>query len=192
MSALAKRLLLSAVLLTPLSQFAQRSLAPTVEIGGVDIAWWTRPEAVVALLKNDRYDIAPVEERTWKLGSKIPKTKACVYVTDKGSERNAFTLHFDKKNHLVMVERNWTPAQDSAVDFAAALYSLVSHRKWGNCILIPEHGLEPQSQDNTVQVVCENGGINISVPQVAPQAGKPQVANISEWVHAPAKKTPGR
>jgi hypothetical protein len=193
MSALAKLLLLSAVLLTPLPQFAQRSLASTVEIGGVDIPWRARPEAVVALLnKNDRYEIAPVEERTWIVGSKIPKTKACVYISDKGSERNAFTLHFDKKNRLVTVEKNWTPAQGSAVDFAAALYSLVAHRKWGNCMLIPEHGLEPQSQDSTVQVVCENGGINISVAQVASQAGKPQVANISEWVHAPVKKPPAR
>jgi len=192
MSALAKRLLLSAVLLTPLSQFAQRSLAPTVDIGGVDIPWRARPEAVVALLKNDRYDIASVQERSWKVGSKIPKTKACVYVSDKGSERNAFTLHFNKKNHLVMVERNWTPAQDSAVDFAAALYSLVAHRKWGYCMLIPEHDFESEGHGNIINVACENGGINISVAQVASQAGKPQVANISEWVHAPVKKTPGR
>jgi hypothetical protein len=193
MSALAKRLLLSAVLLTPLPQFAQRSLAPTVDIGGVDIPWRARPEAVVALLnKNDRYEIAPVEERTWKVGSKIPKTKACLYVSDKRSERNAYTLHFDKKNHLVMVERNWTPAQDSAVDFATALYSLVAHRKWGNCMLIPEHDFEPQNHDKAIHVVCENGEINISIAQVASQEGKPQVANISEWVHAPVKKTPGR
>ena len=191
MSALVKRLVLSLVLLTPLSQFAQRSSASTVDIGGVDIAWWTKPEAVVALLnKYDRYEIAPVEERTWKLGGKIPKAKACVYVGDKESERHAYTLHFDKKNRLVMVERNWTPAQDSAVDFATALYSLVAHRKWGNCMLIPEHGFEPQSNDNTVQVVCEGGGIKISVAPAASQAGKPQVANISEWVHAPVKKTP--
>ena len=193
MSALVKRLLLSVVLLTPLSQFAQRSLAPTVEIGGENIPWRTRPEAVVALLnKNAHYEIAPVEERTWKVGSKIPKTKACLYVSDKRSERNAYTLHFDKKNRLVMIERNWTPAQDGAVDFAAALYSLVAHRKWGNCMLIPVHDSEPQNHDSIIHVVCENGGINIFVAQVASQAGKSQVANISEWIHAPVKKTPGR
>ena len=193
MSALAKRLLLSVVLLTPLSQFAQRSTASTIEIGGVDVSWWAKPEAVIALLnKYDRYEIAPVEERTWKLGGKIPKAKACVYVSDKGSELHAYTLRFDKKNRLVMVERNWTPAQGSAVDFATALYSLVAHRKWGNCMLIPEHGLEPQSHDNTIQVACENGGIKISVAPVTSQEGKSQVANISEWVHAPVKKTPGR
>jgi hypothetical protein len=193
MSALAKRLLLSAVLLTPLTQFAQRSAASTVDIGGVDIPWRAKPEAVIALLnKNDRYEIAPVEERTWKVGSKIPKTKACVYVSDKESERRAFTLHFDKKNRLVMVERNWTPAQDSAVDFAAALYSLVAHRKWGQCMLIPEHDFEPQNNDRIIRVVCENGGINISVSQASSQEGKSQVANISEWIHAPIKKTPAR
>jgi len=193
MSALAKRLLLSAVLLTPLSQFAQRSTASTIDIGGVDIAWWTRPEVVVALLnKNDRYEIAPVEERTWKLGGNIPKSKACLYVSDKRSERNAFTLYFDKKNHLVKVERNWTPAQDGAVDFAAALYSLVAYRKWGYCMLIPEHDFESEGHDNIINVACDDGGINISVAQIASQAGKHQVANISEWVHAPTKKAPGR
>ena len=139
MSALAKRLILSLVLLTPLSQLAQRSTASTVDIGGVNIPWRAKPEAVIALLnKNDRYEIAPLEERTWKIGSKIPKTKACVYVSDKESERRAFTLHYDKKNRLVMVEKNWTPTQDGAVDFATALYSLVAHRQWGKCMLITD------------------------------------------------------
>jgi hypothetical protein len=192
MSALAKCLFLAGVLLTPLLQFAQRSLAPTVEIGGVDIPWRARPEAVVALLKNDRYDIAPVQERSWKVGSKIPKTKACVYISDKGSERNAFTLHFDKKNRLVTVEKNWTPAQGSAVDFAAALYSLVAHRKWGYCMLIPEHDFESEGHGNIINVACDDGGIKISVAQAASPEGKSQVANIYEWVHAPVKKTPGR
>jgi hypothetical protein len=191
--ALAKRLLLTVVLLTPLSQFAQRSTAATVDIGGVAVPWRARPEAVVALLnKNDRYEIAPVEERTWKVGSKIPKAKACVYVNDRGSDRHAYTLHFDKKNHLVMVEKSWTPAQDGAVDFATALYSLVAHRKWGACMLIPEHGTEPQSHDKTIHVVCENGGIKISVAQIASQEGKSQVANIYEWIHAPITKGSAR
>jgi hypothetical protein len=193
MSALAKRLLLSAVLLTPLTQFAQRSTASMVDIGGVDIPWRAKPEAVVALLdKSDRYEIAPVEERTWKIGSKIPKAKACVYVREKGMDRHAYTLHFDKKNHLVMVERSWTPAQDSAVDFATALHSLVAHRKWGTCVLIPEHGIEPQSHDNTIRLSCDNGEIKISVNQVASQDGKSQVVNISEWIHAPTTKGSAR
>jgi hypothetical protein len=193
MSALAKHLLLSAVLLTPLTQFAQRPTASTVDIGGIGIPWRAKPEAVVALLsKHDRYAIVPAEERTWKVGSKIPKAKACVYVSDKGSDHHAYTLHFDRKNRLVMVEKSWTPAQDGAVNFATALYSLVAHRKWGNCMLIPEHDIEPQNNDRIIHVVCENGGINISVSQASSQAGKSQVANISEWIHAPVKKTPGR
>jgi hypothetical protein len=65
MSALAKCLLLSAVLLTPLTQFAQPSPASTVDIGGVDVPWRAKPQAVVALLsKNDRYAIVPAEERS--------------------------------------------------------------------------------------------------------------------------------
>jgi hypothetical protein len=193
MSALVKRLVISLVLLTPLSQFAQRSTASTIDIGGVDIAWWTRPEAVVTLLNEyDRYEIAPVEERTWKLGGNIPKSKACIYVGDKESERHAYTLHFDKKNRLVTVEKNWTPAQGSAVDFAAALYSLVAHRKWGYCMLIPEHDFESEGHGNIINVACDDGGIKISVAQAASPEGKSQVANIYEWVHAPVKKTPGR
>ena len=193
MSALAKRLVLSLVLLTPLPQFAQRSTASTVDIGGVNMPWRAKPEAVVALLaKNDRYEIVPAEERTWKVGGKIPKTKACVYVSDKGSNRHAYTLHFDKKNHLVMIERSWTPAQDTAVDFATALHSLVAHRKWGTCMLITEHGTEPYSHDNTIHVSCDNGEIKISVNQAASQDGTSQVVHISEWIHAPVKKTPAR
>jgi hypothetical protein len=192
MSALAKRLLLSLVLLTPLSQFAQRSTASTVDVGGVDISWRAKPEAVVALLnKNGRYEITPVEERTWKVGSKIPKAKAYVYVNDRGSDRHAYTLHFDKRNRLVMVEKNWTPAQDSAVDFANALYSLVAHRQWGKCTLIPEHDSEPQNHDSIIHGACENGGINISVSR-ASQEEKSQIANISEWIHAPMTKSPAR
>jgi len=59
-------------------------------------------------------------------------------------------------------------------------------------MLIPVHDSEPQNHDSIIHVVCENGGINIFVAQVASQAGKSQVANISEWIHAPVKKTPGR
>jgi hypothetical protein len=193
MSAMAKRLLYSLVLLTPLSQFAQRFTGSTVDIGGVDIPWRVKPEAVVALLnENNRYEIVPAEERTWKVGGKVPRAKACVYVSDKGSEHHDYTLHFNKKNRLVMVEKRWTPTQGSAVDFATALYSLVAHRQWGTCTLTPEHGSDPESQDSIIHVACENGGINISVAQVAPQGAQSQVANISEWIHAPVKKTPSR
>ncbi len=179
MSRLAKFFLFLFLLTTTFPQFAQQPMASTIDIGGTDVKWGIKPEAAVAILRtNDRYSLIAGQENS----QTVEWT-----VIDKALAHVAFTLHFDRQRGLVAIDKSWTPAQDRAIDFATALYDLISARKWGNCLLVPEHTSEPQSHWDIVHVVCEKGTFEILAGEANSTDGTVRAAHIYEKIEAPSK-----
>ncbi len=83
-----------------------------VFIGNIELSLGMPRDAVLAALKTrSNYLLTKTRDSIW-------------VVSDKAAERAVAILTFDQRGRLQRVQKNWTPASDSAMAFAQALYNL--------------------------------------------------------------------
>lgn len=129
---------------------AQNPSKLTIRVANTELSWVMSQQIVLETLKKNENNLVfpQKNESEW-------------LVLDKQAKQASAILHFDKQGKLLRIERNWTPASDSADDFAKALYNIASQHAFGNCVVATAHDSEPQGVTDEVVLGCEKGGIRI-------------------------------
>jgi hypothetical protein len=118
---MAKRGLLHSLLLlfvlaaaTPAGE--NQTQAPIL-IGNVELSLgMSRDSALAELKAKSKYLLSKMRDSRW-------------VVSDKSAAHAVAILTFDQQGRLLRVQKNWTPASDTAMGFAEALYNLAEQLK---------------------------------------------------------------